>query len=525
MRRAVLGVLGVLGVLTAAGAVTAVGIGLARRGGAARQLNVLIIVWDTVRADRLSLYGHDRPTTPRLDARAEQGVVFEAASSPGIWTLPSHASLFTGLAPESTGASERWLWLDGHHLTLAEHFAEHGYATFSMAANALLCGETNLVQGFRVPMNTYRGKVAPLAKAATQAKLVPGDVSQELAPGWRPPEHGATNAEWGRAIYKDAAPLIGRTFLAWLDRRSDPEAPFFAYLNFMEAHTPRIPSMASRRAVLGDEALIQRGLQTDAAHIRLHFYSFGKQEYSPEQIEAIRGVYDASLRDLDEATGQLLDALERRGRLEDTVVVLTSDHGENLGDHGLFNHRFALWRSLARVPLVLWHPELSPRRIETPVTTRDLFPTLSRLAGLPPPPLPDAGDLLLRPSPAITYLAKPLRREIETVASVYPEVRIEPWMRSGHALDDGDRRLIAWDDGQLQLFDPRADPGELQPLDEPGRAAALHDRLEAYREQVPPYDPTQRGPGDDPVHVRASQEELRAQLEALGYTTDDEAPP
>ncbi|MBX2798267.1 MAG: sulfatase-like hydrolase/transferase [Myxococcales bacterium] len=487
----------------------------------APQYNVLLVVWDTVRADRMSLYGHGRLTTPRVDGHAEHAVVFERASSPGIWTLPAHASMFTGLPPETTGADERWLWLDGHHLTMAEHFRDQGYGTFSLAANALLCAETNLVQGFRVPWNTFRGRVAERSREATADKLIAGDRSQELSADWVPPDHGATNAEWARAAFKDAAPVVVDTFLTWLDVRKDRGAPFFAYLNLMEAHTPRIPSMEARRAVIADPDLVDLGLATDAAHIRLHFYNFGKQAYSDRELQAINAVYDATLWDLDRATSDLLEALRRRGLMDSTIVVLTSDHGENLGDHGLFNHRFSLWDSLVHVPLVIWHPDWAPARVATPVTTQDLFPTLARRAQVPVPEGLSA-DLLTDPSPAVTSLALPLRREIETVQAVHPDVAIEPWLRAGHALVRDGHKLMVWSDGPTEVFDLEADPAELVPLEAPDVQASLARVLDEHLSAVRPYDPDLRDAEDEPAHVRASQEELRSHLRALGYTTDDD---
>jgi len=492
------------------------------RPPAGDRLNVIVVVWDTARADRLSVYGAERPTTPWLAEAAGDAVVFEQAHSPAIWTLPAHASMFTGLPPETTGADERWLWLDERHHTLAEHFAARGYATFAMAANTLLCDETNLLQGFRVRWTTWDEQHRRAARALTRAKLIEGDRSQELAPGWTRPEHGARNAEWGRARYKEAAPLIGRRLLDWIDNRRDPEAPFLAYLNLMEAHTPRLPSMSSRRAVLGDDELIERGLQTEAGHIQLHFYNFGHHEYSDAEIEAIAGVYDATLRDLDQATMHLFEGLEARGLLDETVIVLTSDHGENLGDHGLFNHRFALWESLTHVPLVVWHPELPPERRAEPVSTRDLFPTVARLAGLDAPE--GLGDWWTAPSEVATWLAKPLRREIQAVKDVHPSVEIEPWLRSGHALVRWPHKLVALSDGTREVYDLKADPGELEPRgpEADREREALVTALEAYRQAVAPYDPALRTEADDPAHVRASQAELREHLEALGYVVGED---
>jgi arylsulfatase A-like enzyme len=487
-----------------------------------KEPNVLFIVWDTVRADHLSVYGYERPTTPHLEAFAEDALVFEQAHSPGIWTLPSHASMFTGLPPESTGARETWMWLDTPQLTMAEHFQEHGYNTFSLAANTLLSKDTNLVQGFHVPMNTFKGKLAPMAKKATADKqaALPGDVSQELAPGWVPPEHGATNAEWARAAYKESAPLVTRTFLKWLDHRKRPETPFFAFLNLMEAHTPRLPSMEARQAVIDDPELIELGLKTDAAHINLHFYNFGKHDYTERELEAINAVYDATLWELDRATADLLAKLQSRGDLDDTIVVITSDHGENLGDHHLFNHRLTLAETLTHVPLLVRVPGMEGERIDTPVTTMDLFPTLSAWMGLPGPPGLGRIHLLDNPRPAVTRMELPLRREIETVAAVHPDVEVDPWMKSGHALVDSDlQKVIAYDEGDVVGYDLAADPTESTPVS-PGQRQML--MLDRWRRTIPPYDPSLRTEADDPVHVRASQEELQQHLEALGYIQDDD---
>jgi arylsulfatase A-like enzyme len=486
--------------------------------------NVLVIVWDTARADRMSLYGHSRLTTPRLEAWAQDAAVFERASSAGIWTLPSHASLFTGLPPESHGANERWLWLDERFLTMAEHFRDHGYATFTLAANSLLCEETNLVQGFDVRLTTYKGRLAKAAKAATRRKVLPQDKSNELAPGWVPPSHNAHNAEWARQVYKEAAPLAGQTFLEWLRVRKTKDQPFFAFMNLMEAHTPRVPSMEAREAVLQDDpSLIGLGFETDAGHINLHFYNFDKYELDDRQLEAIRGVYDATLWDLDRATVDLFDAMEQMGVLDDTIVVLTADHGENLGDHHLFNHRFSLWDSLVHVPLVVRYPDGVPAgRISEPVSTISLFATLSRLAGLPVPPGIEPTDLLDPAQPAVTHLAVPLVREIQTVKNVHPDVQIEPWLRSGHAVVDGSHKLIHMTDGTRDLYDLQTDPTELHPVADPETTQRLSQEIERWLARWPAYDPNERGQHDDPAHVKAGQEDLREMLEAMGYVTGDD---
>ena len=488
---------------------------------AASPPNVLVIVWDTVRADRMSVYGYERPTTPRIAEWAKGARVYDEARSGGIWTLPAHASLFTGLPPESTGADERWLWLDGQHLTMSEWFGDHGYDTFSFAANNLLSGETNLVQGFDTQWNTSRGRVKPMAKAMTKRKLITRDVSNELTPGWSEPDHGATNAEW-RADYKDAAPLIGRGLVKWLDERPS-EAPFFAFLNMMEAHTPRIPSLEARQQVMDDEELIELGLRTDAGHINLHFYNFGKHDYSDRQLQAINGVYDATLVDLDNATADLFAALEAKGILDNTIVVLTADHGENLGDHHLFNHRFALYETLLHVPLIIRYPQgLEPGHFEHPVSTVDLFATLTDLAGIETPALPSQSLLTHQRAP-ISYMSVPLEREIRTVMQIYPEIEIEQWLKMGHSVVDDGYKLIRYSNDRHELYDLATDPGELDNLfgSDPSREAALMAKIDAWTDAAPPYDAAKRT--ENAKTVRANQRDLLNQMKALGYVVDDES--
>ena len=484
--------------------------------------NVLFVVLDTARADRMSLHGYDRPTTPFLEELSESSVVFEQARSPGIWTLPAHASMFTGLPASSTGADERWLWLDSHHWTLAEHLEANGYDTVAVAANALLSKDTNLLQGFGTVVNPWHPKLRTLAAKQTAKKVLPNDRSNELSPHYTPPEHGARNAEWARAAYKESGPLLVNALLRWVDRRPS-ERPWFAFLNIMEAHTPRVPSLESRRALM-DDAEIELGLQTDQSHIAFHFYNFGKQDYSEEELAAIGGVYDASLRDVDSVVRSLVEGLVTRGLLDDTVLVITSDHGENLGDHGLFNHRFALWDTLLHVPLMIRYPErLEPERVARPVSTGDLFGTITALADLPNPPGHAYGNVLEdRTTAVVSEMALPLEREVRTVMEVHPDVELAPWMRSGHSLVEGADKWIVWDQGALERYQVIEDPAERMDISgkEAARDAASLEQLERWQDRAPDYDVSMRGPNDQPKHVRASQEELRRQLEALGYIQD-----
>ncbi|MCA9572969.1 MAG: sulfatase, partial [Myxococcales bacterium] len=333
-----------------------------------RPPDVLILLWDTVRADHLSLYGYDRPTTPRLDAFAREAAVYERAISSSMWTVPAHGSLFTGLPASSHGARVGWLWLDGAHVTLPEHLADHGYATWAWSTNPYLSEQTNLLQGFETVRYAWREPDAEACGAATSAKLIAGDRSSELSPGWSGsqgwPEH--------LVAYKDCAPHAVDAFLEWQGALPE-DRPYLAYVNLLEAHHPRVPSAASRAAVAPSE-VVERSLATDASLLRLMSAMEGHDTLDDEEREAVVATYDATLRDLDDATGRLLDGLRDRGVLDRTVVIVVSDHGENLGERGMWDHRWDLHQPLVHVPLIVRYPPsvVAGRHLDA-VSTANLF--------------------------------------------------------------------------------------------------------------------------------------------------------
>ena len=184
---------------------------------AAERPNVLILMWDTARADRMSLYGHERQTTPHLEELANDARVYEQAISPAMWTVPSHASLFTGLPVASHGAHARWIWLDERFETLAERFAADGYETWAWSANPYLSDASNLLQGFETVHMAWDGGWSEAAGRATMDKRIDRDASVELGPAWE--------AKRGRGwpahlvAYKDSAPVANEALLDWLDHR------------------------------------------------------------------------------------------------------------------------------------------------------------------------------------------------------------------------------------------------------------------------------------------------------------------
>lgn len=500
--------------------------------------DILFVLWDTTRADHLSLYGHPAPTTPRLDAFAREAAVYERATSRAMWTLPSHSAMFTGLAASTHQAEYHRFWLDGRHQTLAERLGASGYQTFAFSANPVVSSDTNLLQGFDVRESAYpsgkgakRGRYSKAAKINSRRKLIPEDASTELSPAFK----GNTDDKWGRSSYKDAAPVAHRAFEDFLAAR-DPNRPYFAYLNLMEAHSPRTPSLRSRHAV-ADAETVQASMTIDQSLFALNEYIVGKRDFTPAELKAIRAVYDASVRDLDEATGDLFDSLRAAGRLDHTVVIVVADHGEMLGEHRSFEHRYAVWDPLLHVPLLIRYPDRFPAgRVKERVSTADLFATVLDVAGLPVPDGVESRSLAGRTTfePVVfAQMLDPFTSQLANIHEAYPQLSLEPWARTYCVAYEGAWQLIYGSDGDHHLFDLDSDPG--QELDrlaaDPERRERLIRALDAFERRLPPYEPSLADP-PTPAHERMfgridkskaapEGDDDDGQLALLGYTEGD----
>jgi arylsulfatase A-like enzyme len=332
--------------------------------------DVLLIVLDTVRADRLSLYGHIRPTTPSLERLAARATVYERAQSQGIWTVPGHASLFTGLYPSEHQAEWKhgvdWCRpLRAEAVTLAERFAAAGYRTASIAANPFLGRTFGLAQGFEWQVG---------GRSPTVYLWVPA-LAMGLANLWDGPRARQRLGPLERTSTLGAVEINERA-LAWL-ARTRGEGPRFLFLNYMEAHDQLrlLPCAAPR---YGEE----RSWIPDNLPQHRRVWA-GKESLAPEDAARLLDWYDSEIACLDLHLGELLDALERRGLLDGMLVAVTADHGHLLGEHDAFNHEAEVWRELTHVPLLVKRPfQRAGERCAVPAQTSDLALLLPWLAGL-----------------------------------------------------------------------------------------------------------------------------------------------
>lgn len=399
--------------------------------------NVLLLILDTVRASSLGVYGYARPTTPELSRWAARGVVFERAVAPSPWTLPSHASLFTGRPAHELSAS--WLVpLDDTTATLAEVLAGRGYATGGFVANQLYATRDHgLARGF-AHYDDFPVTPGFFLRAAQPAR--------RLLDAYTPRVWIGNDELPGRRHADD----ISAAFLRWLGRDRVAARPFFAFLNFYDAHDPYLPSADDFRRITGRD----RG--DNLSPLRRYRLDQRRDRMTPAEITKERDSYDAAILGLDRAIGGLLDSLAARGVLERTIVVVTSDHGEEFGEHGVFYHGHTLYAQSLHVPLLVLFPRVPQgRRIGGTVSLTDLAATILELAGAP-------GALPGR-SLARFWTADSLPDDTAR-ASVRRGIRLPEWYPGASSdlasVMAGNAHLIARETGQRELFAWYDDPDE-----------------------------------------------------------------
>jgi arylsulfatase A-like enzyme len=329
-----------------------------------------------LRADHVSAYGYSRPTTPNIDRLADRGVLFEGAFSPASWTLPSHVSMLTGLYPHQHGAEETYY--RGHEKTLAEALRDRGYRTGAVSANTLwFARHRGVARGF-VRFDDYFHSVADMASRTM--------LGRRFAKGILP-----------RLGYEDhpgrrRAPSVNEGALNWIDKESG--RPFFLFLNYLDSHDPYLPPTPYRTKF---SRMPDPGGRLNGRQGRYY------PELTPEELQGEVDAYDGAINYVDEHIGQLVAALEERGLMKNTILIVTSDHGESFGEHGLLMHLNGLYRETLHVPLIVVWPGQLPekQRRSAPVSLTALPATVLELAGLPDQgsfPVPSLAGVLKDPA-------------------------------------------------------------------------------------------------------------------------------
>ena len=415
--------------------------------------NIVLIVVDTLRADRLTAYGYPRPTSEAIESMlADRGVVVESAYAPAPWTLPSVLSVMTGQFPgELIRRDMRRYGVPGEVTTLAERLKDQGYVTAGFFGNGLLREENGLARGFDVFYSP----------AVDRIGFVP-------------------------------AHELNRSVLSWLGAQE--REPFFLYVHYTDPHGPYAnPEMVGERSEFFPD---YEGALT--GHLENLVRGLTEVEAGSDDHKHVSALYDSEVRYVDRHIADLLELIPPQ-TMARTLTVLTSDHGEELLDHDGWGHSRTLFEELIRVPLILrWDGRLAPGRVEGTARLVDLVPTLVAAAGGEPDPDWSGIDLLPH-----------LERGRLPDSPVYAQAFFRGPSR-GAAIADGwklmlfngadrrppiagaDTRLVELDRARLDrvaLYDLEADPGETTNLaesDPEGRLARLarpiHEQLDGQIE-------------------------------------------
>lgn len=399
--------------------------------------NVLLLIWDTVRAASLGLHGYEHPTTPNLERLADEGVVFDWAIATTSWTLPSHAAMFTGRFASELTADYRTP-LDGMYPTVAEVLRDRGYLTAGFVGNTYYAGtEFGLDRGF-IHYEDYPVSLEELVLSSSLGRTLVTDRRLRRFVGWYD------------IFGRQSAAEVNRRFLDWTARRGN--RPFFAFLNYFDAHEPYLPP-APYDTLFGPATPRPHDL-IDYRQIR-NGTQWNRGRMSDAEKRAEQAAYDGAIAYLDAQLGHLLDELERRGLRENTIVIVTSDHGEHFGEQGRFMHGNTVLTPVVHVPLVIAGTNRVPRglRVEDPVTLRDLANTLVHLATRDSTPaFPGRSIARFWASGAVTT-----RAFEDTVLSEYEEEGLR-------SLFFTDRHLVRNGSGTFELYDYRNDRLELHDL-------------------------------------------------------------
>jgi len=349
--------------------------------------NVVVVVMDTARA--AETVPATPELTPTLASLAAAGAEFTRAYTSSPWTLPSHASLFTGLYTAAHGAHGGHTYLDADHETLPEAFESAGYETVGISNNCWITGEFGFDRGFE----TFRKGWQYLQSDVDTGSVIRASGAEERLTSLREqlfagnPVVTLANIAYERYLCgDDGAARTTDWIIEWLEDRQKQadRRPFFLFCNYIEPHIEYDPPREYAKQFLSDSEI------DEATQLRQDPRAFdvGEYELSEREFELLRGLYRGELAYVDAQIGRLRDSLKETGEWENTIFIVLGDHGENIGEYGFFGHQYNLHETLVHVPLVITGGPFSDGgQQEQFVQLLDLVPTLLDTTGISSPEL------------------------------------------------------------------------------------------------------------------------------------------
>jgi arylsulfatase A-like enzyme len=484
-----------------------------------RKPNVILIILDTARAQSFSCYGYNRETTPNINRIYQEGVLFENAISPSPWTLPAHASIFTGMYPSRHGCHEKHKYLKSEIMTLPKVLKNAGYRTIGISNNSWISRNFGFDRGFdefiklwqiiQYEIDLADASVKGIEKYKKAMSLViKGNPFINIVNGvygkyfWRRYDYGA------RRINK----IVGKLLHDELARIG---TPFFIFINYLEPHLIyRAPKpffgMFLSKNISKKEAL---SVNQDAWG-----YMGGVVPMTEADFEVLRALYDAELFYLDHRIGEVYEFLKEKNLLDNTLLIITSDHGENIGEHNLMDHQYCLYDTLLKVPFIMRLPGIfeGGKRTGNIVQTTDIVPTIMELLSLKDQRLLEEvqGESLLKDKNerfAISEYIAP-QPPIEEISKRYPAGNFSKYNESLTSMRSHEWKLIVSSNGKDELYNIVEDPDETRNSIHVQKSICKDMRtkidswIKEHREDMK----------DEDTHISA---EIKKRLEALGYFT------
>lgn len=452
--------------------------------------NIVVIVVDTLRADHVSSYGYNRPTTPEMDRIAAQGVAFDSAIATSSWSLPSHASLLTGRYVFEHGVGnvepEPWLgWGDkglGGRFTLGEELGKRGYRSGAFSANrtyfsrdlgfgrSFIHFEDYFHSAGDMFVRTVYGREFArryfLRSEKSQITRTLRRLGMESLLDQDAEGSGSSGGAYG---IRKRGSVVNEETLSWIDR--DRERPFFVFLNYFDVHSP-----------------------------------YGAPRSYPEPAWSQNGLidkYDDGVKYADDHIAELMKGLENRGLAANTLVIITSDHGESLDQHGLPYHGHGLYRELIRVPLIFWYPGHIPEgvRVSVPVTNSAIPATvIDLLRGGPVENFRGPGlDAAWNGANSVTDWPSPLSELAQNIFLTKQDRSIDPDIPTAvsgsmKSLVTPQWHLITHEKLGDQIYDWKQDPAESHNLIHTPQGAAAAADLHGNMERIIDKTPSRVGP-------------------------------
>ncbi|MBN1224498.1 MAG: sulfatase-like hydrolase/transferase [Candidatus Aminicenantes bacterium] len=441
--------------------------------------NIILIVIDALRADHLSCYGYPLPTSPNIDALAEQGILFQSSFAASNWSVPTHASLFTGLYPSSHGAYSILSVLREDIPALPEILSQNGYHSISICNNPLLGEGYGLDRGFDLVLGFENEDKVSLTLVRLWQKFMTED-----------------------SLADDILDFTEK----WVDHCHELKVPHLVFVNLLDVHSPYSPKEPYFSEFI-------ESLDLDKVNLPL-MQKFANNEirtreelpvllskFTESDLAYLHRLYDSNIRYVDEQIGNLIRALKKADQLENTLIVITADHGEYLGEHGSIGHVISkLYNPGLKIPLILWLPEkLEPGIEKRYMSQIDVFPTILSILGLSRliPKNIQGRDLLSDGEAA------------DVIAEFWDDAN-NAFLRT--IISEG-TKLIVGRKGGLEMYDIINDPGENTDLfnKDSEKAKTLYETLNRTIDSIEHVKPK---------IDEKKQKRLKALLKSLGYIDD-----